>query len=149
MPKPQTTGLFVRIPHSAAEKLDRAAFELKTSKQELVTGLLARYVDPGSAGGLEQLRQLTSPPDEGFGFGAGRRVIVETEPDGLTVGRHAFRPVETAEVLSLSAVAELLKVEEQVVEELASEGRIPARRLGGEWRFARRAVLDWLAEGEE
>src|SRR4051794_35388240 len=119
MAKVRTTGLFVRIPHSEAEKLDRAAFELKTSKQELVTGLLARYVDPGSAGGLEELRRLTAGDDPGFGFGATRRVIVETEPDGLTVGRHAFRPVDTTEVLSLSDVAELLKVDEEVVEALA------------------------------
>jgi len=147
MPKPQTTGLFVRIPHTAAEKLDRAAFELKTSKQELVTGLLTRYVDPGTAGGLEQLRRLTAGDDEGFGF-ARRRVIVEAEPDPLTVGRHDFQPAGLDEVLSLSDVAKLLKVEGEVVEGLAADGRIPARKLGDDWRFARRAVLEWLAEGE-
>ena len=33
------TALFVRIPAADAERLDRAAFELKASKQDLVAGL--------------------------------------------------------------------------------------------------------------
>src|SRR5919202_4941379 len=37
-------GLFVRIPAAAADKLDRAAFELRTPKRELVTELVDRYL---------------------------------------------------------------------------------------------------------
>src|SRR3954453_21129463 len=34
------TALYVRIPQSHAEKLDRVAFELKVPKQDLVAGLV-------------------------------------------------------------------------------------------------------------
>ena len=134
--------LYVRLPRSEAVKLDRAAFELAASKQNLVAGLVARYVDPSSASGLEELRQITG--------GAGtRRVTVETAEDSIAVGRHSFLPAEAPEVLNVDEVAALLKVEPAVVEALAEERRLPGRRIGDGWRFARRAVLDWLAEGDE
>src|SRR3954454_17729308 len=123
-----TRPLFVRIPVAEAEKLDRAAFELKTPKQELV-------------------RDLLSGAD--FGFTDRRRVIVETEGDSLTVGRHSFLPAESGEVLTLAQAAELLQVAEKALEKLAESGDVPARKLGGEWRFARGALLDWLAAGKE
>jgi excisionase family DNA binding protein len=31
------------------------------------------------------------------------------------------------------------------VEALADAGELPGRKVGGEWRFAREAVLRWLA----
>ena len=126
------TGLFVRIPASAAEKLDRAAFELKTPKQDLVSGLVARYVDP-SPKGLASLR---------------RTITVETADDSLVMGRHSFLPNEEPEVLTLADVADLLHSDEATVAGLAETGELPGRKIGDEWRFARRAVLDWLAQGE-
>jgi excisionase family DNA binding protein len=39
-----TSALFVRLPRAAAEKLDRASFELKTPKRELVTELVERHL---------------------------------------------------------------------------------------------------------
>jgi excisionase family DNA binding protein len=77
-----------------------------------------------------------------------RRVTVETFADGLTLGRHAFRPVDPPDVLTVEAAAELLGTDPATVAALAESGEVPARRLGGEWRFARRALLDWLARGE-
>ena len=131
-----TAGLFVRIPVAEAEKLDRAAFELKTPKQDLVAGLLARYVDPGSRRSLAQLGEL----------GGRRRVTVETMgDDALVVGQHSFRPADEPDVMTLAEVAEWLQVDEEAVEELAKKGELPGRRIGDEWRFARQAVLDWLA----
>jgi excisionase family DNA binding protein len=119
----ERTALYVRIPRDDAEKLDRAAFELKRPKQELIAGLVAAA-----------------------DFGAMRRVTVETTEDGLTIGHAAFRPHPTPpDVLTLADVAHWLKVDEQAVAELAESGELPGRRLGGEWRFARDAVLDWLA----
>src|SRR5215217_2070305 len=119
------TGLFVRIPAAEAEKLDRAAFELRVPKQELVSGLVSRYVDPSPAG-LEELRRIT----------------VETADDSLTVGRHWFTPADPSEVLTVEQVAE------KAVRELARNGELPGRKVGREWRFVRRAVLEWLAGGE-
>ncbi len=54
----ETSALYVQIPKAEAEKLDRAAFELKAHKRDLVAGLVARYVDPGSPAGLDRLRAL-------------------------------------------------------------------------------------------
>ena len=134
--------LYVRLPPSEAAKLDRAAFELAASKQNLVAGLVARYVDPSSASGLDALREIT-------GDAGTRRVTVETADDPIAVGRHSFLPVETPDVLTLDEVADLLKVEPAVVEALALDRRLPGRRIADEWRFARVAVLDWLAAGDE
>jgi excisionase family DNA binding protein len=132
-PSDDTAGLFVRIPKSEAERLDRASFELKTPKRQLVTDLLARY------GSLAELRELSGR----------RRVTVETEADDLVVGQHSFRPVDLPEVLTLAEVADWLQVEEDSVRKLAETGEVPGRRIGGEWRFARQAVLDWLAGQRE
>ena len=120
--------LFVRLPSSAAERLDRAAFALGTSKKDVVTALLERHVDPDSPGGLDSLR----------------RVLVEAGEPELVVGRHAFRPAEQPDVLDAAHVAELLQVAEADVVALAEAGELPARRIGEAWRFSRAAVLDWL-----
>jgi hypothetical protein len=63
---PETSALYVRIPRSEAEKLDRAAFELKARKRDLVSALVARYVDPSTGEGLDRLRALAgSAPTHG------------------------------------------------------------------------------------
>src|SRR3954463_13701107 len=96
----EMAALFVRLPVSQAEKLDRAAFELKVPKQQLVTALLQHYSP----------QQLTRLP----GLESGRRrVVVESEVDDMAVGSHSFRPFEQAEVLSPGEVADMLQVEEK------------------------------------
>ena len=117
------TALYVRIPTAQAEQLDQAAFTLKRSKQDLVAGLLTTYGD------MDTLR----------------RVTVETTGDGLTVGHAEFRPLAPPDVLTVPQLAEWMQVDEQAIQELAEKGELPGRRLGGEWRFAREAVLAWLA----
>ena len=109
------TPLYVRLPADEAEKLDRAAFEMKTSKQDLVTDMI-------------------------------RRFTVETLDDGMAVGHAAFRPFSPHDVLTVSDRASWLQVDEEAVTELAEQGDVPGRKLAGEWRFAREAVLDWLAK---
>lgn len=131
-------ALFVRIPTTEAERLDRAAFELRVSKQDLISGLVARYVDPASPSSLAALSDLGQQP---------RRVTVELGSDPLQVGHHDFRPAPTPDVLTVADAAALLQVDEDVVEQLAESGELPARRVGDAWRFARSAVLDWLAAG--
>src|SRR4051794_3146369 len=66
--------------------VDRAAFERKVPKQDLIAGLVADHLDAGAAGP--------------------RRVAVELADDGLTVGRHEFRPAPAPEVLTVAEVAE-------------------------------------------
>src|SRR3954468_3873780 len=85
------TALYVRIPQSHADKLDRAAFELKVSKQDLVTGLV---------------EDMKIAP----GFTRRRTEVVEVD-DALTVGRASLHPNAPLEVLTLAEAAELLRVE--------------------------------------
>jgi excisionase family DNA binding protein len=116
--------LFVRLPAPEAEKLDRAAHSLRLPKKDLVTALIARHLD--------------SVEDQ-------RRVVVELGSDALTVGHASVRPAEPPEVLSLAQLAELVQVPEEDLAAMAEAGELPGRRLGGEWRFSRAAVLAWLA----
>jgi excisionase family DNA binding protein len=68
----------------------------------------------------------------------------------LSVGRIevANTPEAGDEVLTLEEVAKLLKVPAEAVRSRVEEGELPGRRFGKQWRFARTAVLAWLADGE-
>jgi excisionase family DNA binding protein len=111
-----TTPLFVRLPRREADLLDRVAFEGKVSKRELVTSLVQRYLDED--------RPVTP---------------------ALELGRHHFRPAEAPDVLTLEQAAALLQVDAAEVAALAEAGELPGRRIGGDWRFPRAALLEWLA----
>jgi excisionase family DNA binding protein len=131
----QRTPLYVRLPTAAADKLDRAAFELRTSKQDLVAGLVSRYVDPESPQKLAALRRIG---------GGTRRVVVESADDTMTVGHHSFVPAQEPAVLTAAEAADLLRIDESLVEGMAASGELPGRLLGDEWRFNRAALLRWL-----
>jgi excisionase family DNA binding protein len=122
------TALYVRIPQSHAEKLDRAAFELKMPKQDLIAGLV---------------EDMKFAP----GFTRRRTEVVEMD-DGLSVGRASFLPSDPPEVLDLAQAADLLQVAEDVVQSMAEAGDLPGRKLGDDWRFSRTGLIRWLA-GEE
>jgi excisionase family DNA binding protein len=86
MEREPTSPLFVRLPTASAEKLSRAAFELKTPKRELVTDLVDRYLG-------EDAGTVTSP---------------STGPDVLTVEQLAdLLQVDAKTVRSLAAKGEL------------------------------------------
>ncbi len=48
------------------------------------------------------------------------------------------------EILTISEVAELLKIAEKTVYGLAQRGEIPAFKVGGQWRFSRAAIDSWI-----
>ena len=72
-----------------------------------------------------------------------QRYLGEDKPK-LTLGRHEFRPAEAPDVLTLEQAAALLQVDAAEVAALADAGELPGRRIGGEWRFPRAALLEWL-----
>jgi excisionase family DNA binding protein len=121
----EMSALFVRIPASQAERLDRAAYALNAPKRDLIANLVARYVDPDDPSALTELQM--------------------SESSELPVGRHWFRAAEVPEVLTLAQLAELLQLDEGTLRELVERGEVPGRKLGDEWRFSRQAILDWLA----
>src|SRR2546429_8781109 len=59
------TPLFVRIPTAEAEKLHRAASALGAPKRELITRLVAQYVDPENPETLSRLGGAASEPSMG------------------------------------------------------------------------------------
>ena len=140
-----TSALFVRLPAAEARKLDRAAHAVGAAKKDLVAGLVARYVDPDSDDGLHALRRLGAEAPGALP----RRVVVEADDPQLVVGHHSFRPADVPDVLTPAQAATLLQVDEDAVLALAEEGRLPGRRIGDEWRFARAAVVAWLSGDAE
>jgi excisionase family DNA binding protein len=50
-------------------------------------------------------------------------------------------------VLTLDEAAALLRVELPVLEQLAKDGQVPARSIGGMWRFECAALLAWVRNG--
>jgi excisionase family DNA binding protein len=116
--------LYVRLPETEALRLDEAAHRLRRSKQDLVASLITAYGDPETL----------------------RRVTVETSDPGLTVGHAEFRPFSPPDVLTVDELAAWLQTDPETVAKLADDGELPGRKLGDEWRFARDAVLDWLAQ---
>ena len=113
------TPLFVRLPNDQAAALDRLANLTGRHKQHLVSELLADRLMPDSG-----------PVSVG-------RVEVASTPEG-----------RFDEVLTLDEAAALLKLPADAVRSRAEEGDLPGRRFGKEWRFARIAVLAWLADGD-
>lgn len=51
-------------------------------------------------------------------------------------------------ILTASEVAALLKIHPRTVYNLARQGSIPARKLGGNWRFSKNAILKMIPGGE-
>ena len=116
---PNRTPLFVRLPNDQAAALDRLADVTGRHKQHLVSELLA-----------DRLSSTAGPVSVG-------RVEVTHPP--ITV---------VDEVLTLEEAAALLKLPADAVRSRAEEGDLAGRRFGKEWRFARMAVLAWLADGD-
>ena len=53
---------------------------------------------------------------------------------------------QMAEVMTSVEAAQYLKMHVKTVCRLAKEGKIPARKVGSEWRFMRSVLDGWLAE---
>ncbi len=135
-------ALFVRLPLEQAERLDRAAAALPARKKDLIAGLIARYVDSSSPEALSSLRELAEAVERH------RPVEVDPEHRPFPLGRHSFRAMDAPEVLTITQAAELLAVAPQAILELAEAGALPGRKIAGDWRFARQALLDWLGQGD-
>ncbi|HSZ06478.1 MAG TPA: helix-turn-helix domain-containing protein [Solirubrobacteraceae bacterium] len=111
--------LFVRLPRDQAAALDRLVDSTGQRKQTLVSELLADQLTVGYAKVLESAGGAPSPAGEGEG----------------------------EEVLTLQEAAALLRLPAGTVRASAAAGKLPGRAFGEEWRFARTALLAWLAGG--
>jgi excisionase family DNA binding protein len=113
------TPLFVRLPTEQATALDRLADATGRHKQHLISELLADRLTSGAAPVPVGRVEVTNPP-----------------------------ALPGDDVLTLEEAAALLKLPADTVRSRAEEGDLPGRRFGSEWRFARFAVLAWLADGD-
>ncbi len=48
------------------------------------------------------------------------------------------------EILTIPEVAELLKIAQKTVYVLAQRRQLPAFKVGGQWRFSRTAIDEWI-----
>lgn len=53
---------------------------------------------------------------------------------------------QLSQVMTSVEAAEYLKMHVKTVCRLAKDGKIPARKVGSEWRFLRSVLDNWLAE---
>lgn len=53
------------------------------------------------------------------------------------------------EILDVAGAAELLGVATATVYKLARAGKLPATKVGREWRFARARLIDWVGAGTQ
>jgi excisionase family DNA binding protein len=53
------------------------------------------------------------------------------------------------EILDVNRAAQVLGVSSRTVYNMARQGKIPATRVGREWRFARKTLIDWVAKSNE
>ena len=138
---PPEGALFVRLPTTAVEKLDRAAEALGMRKKDLVAGLVSRYVDPDSPRGLDALGTLST-----------REIALGVVEPASTRGSYSFQPYDQTplpEVMTADQAAQFLQIEKDLVIEMADAGKLPGRRLGAAWRFSRAALVAWLSTPEK
>jgi excisionase family DNA binding protein len=60
-----------------------------------------------------------------------------------------LRAGQVEEVLTLAEAAAFLRATEDALLALVAEDAIPAQKIGGEWRFLKRALADWLRYGHQ
>ena len=59
----------------------------------------------------------------------------------------AESPAGLGEILTLAEAAAYLRVPEDALLKMATEGAVPARKIGEEWRFLKGALNEWLHYG--
>ncbi|MCX7841863.1 MAG: methyltransferase domain-containing protein [Clostridia bacterium] len=52
------------------------------------------------------------------------------------------------EILNMEEAAELFGVSVKTFIKLLKEEKVPARKIGREWRFSRKALIEWLSSGD-
>jgi excisionase family DNA binding protein len=67
---------------------------------------------------------------------------METQPENRNGPAGPRRP--RSDILTAQETAEWIRIPLKTIYELAKTGRMPARRVGKQYRFNRKAVLEWL-----
>jgi PTS system nitrogen regulatory IIA component len=51
-------------------------------------------------------------------------------------------------ILTLEQAAEMLQLSPRTVQRMVSKGKMPGRRIGGQWRFDREQLREWVRGAE-
>ena len=51
-------------------------------------------------------------------------------------------------ILTLEQAAEMLQLSARTVQRMVSKGKMPGRRIGGQWRFDREQLCEWVRGAE-
>ncbi|MBN9500328.1 MAG: hypothetical protein BGO01_18685 [Armatimonadetes bacterium 55-13] len=96
------------------------------------------YMEPAH----EETR-VPDPPNPAVTQGGVVRLELFLSPEQLS---GLFRAVVANQhtVMTLREAAQYLRIPPSVLEQMASEGQVPALLIDGKWRFARTAVDEWL-----
>ncbi len=62
-----------------------------------------------------------------------------THPGGISMSK-----AEPDAIMTISEVSDYLKLAESTVYKLAQGGKLPARKVGGVWRFSRKGLEEWI-----
>ena len=76
--------------------------------------------------------------------GTGESALEAARPSNL---RHERGPEPTREILNIEEAAELLGVSLKTFNKVLHSEDVPARKIGREWKFARRALIEWVGSG--
>ena len=84
--------------------------------------------------------------------GAGMQNANGSKQDALEAARpnnlrHERGPEPTREILNIEEAAELLGVSLKTFNKVLHSEDVPARKIGREWKFARRALIEWVGSG--
>jgi len=52
--------------------------------------------------------------------------------------------ISNEEILTLEEASQLLRISKEALYQYARGGRIPAKKVGRQWRFIRTQVINWL-----
>jgi excisionase family DNA binding protein len=76
--------------------------------------------------------------------GKNESALAASRPSNL---RHERGPEPTREILNIEEAAELLGVSLKTFNKVLHSEDVPARKIGREWKFARRALIEWVGSG--
>ena len=65
----------------------------------------------------------------------------------VSTERHERRPEPTREILTIEDAADLLGVSIKTFNKVLHSQDMPARKIGREWKFSRRALIEWVGNG--
>jgi excisionase family DNA binding protein len=77
-----------------------------------------------------------------------RRQPVASDGPHILVRRPVISLVMVDQMLTADEVARMLRISLGTLYKLVRKGKIPAFRIGIDWRFSREAIEKWMQQGE-